>query len=409
MKKVLITLVCILAIITPLFAQGTSEAKNSEAVTLTMGSWRADDVEPLTEFLGKFTETHPNIKIEFKPTNPQDYNATLRLQLENGTGSDLFYARSYATGQELFEKGYEADLSDLSVLKNFSKSSLAPWQSKDGKQFALPLAAVSHGVYYNKDVFKELNLEIPTTWEEFLMVLDKVKKSGRTPLANGLADEWDINETFFMGILPSFVGGAEVREQYENGEKKFSDKAFKRAFKAMKEVAPYCPEGFSAISYNDSQALFLSQQAVMDVDGSWSMNSFKDANFNWGIFALPAPKGMQTGVCFHPDASIAMNAATKYPEEVKTFLEWLGSKEGAETAAKYLPSGFFPMINMKLELTDPHASEFLALNQGKVLDARFVWPKLIKMYGPMNQAVIKVMKGDITCSQAAEELENARP
>jgi raffinose/stachyose/melibiose transport system substrate-binding protein len=49
-----------------------------EAVTLTMGSWRVDDVEQMGRILAAFHEEHPNITIEFDPTNPPEYNAALR-------------------------------------------------------------------------------------------------------------------------------------------------------------------------------------------------------------------------------------------------------------------------------------------------------------------------------------------
>ncbi|MGB4406669.1 MAG: ABC transporter substrate-binding protein [Sphaerochaeta sp.] len=97
--------------------------------------------------------------IKFQPTNPPDYNATLRLQLDSKTGPDLMYARSYAAGQELFNAGYFADCSDITGLKeNFSASNRAPWQMPDGTQFAVPFASVSHAVYYNKDIFEKEGL-----------------------------------------------------------------------------------------------------------------------------------------------------------------------------------------------------------------------------------------------------------
>jgi raffinose/stachyose/melibiose transport system substrate-binding protein len=65
------------------------------------------------------------------------------------------------------------------------------------------------------------------------------------------------------------------------------------------------------------------------------------------------------------------------------------------------------MINFPIQLSDVHANEFLALNQGKETDARFVWPKLMDLYSPMNHAVIQVLKGEITARQAADAMEAA--
>ena len=217
-----------------------------------------------------------------------------------------------------------------------------------------------------------------------------------------------ILECFFLGMLPNFIGGASERVKYETGEKALNDENFVAAYQAIADVAQYCPDGFEALTYNDSQILFNTQKAVMFVDGSWTAGVYDGAPFEWGVFAIPAPAGRQTAVCFHPDMAITMNAATKYPEEARAFLQWLCTEEGATIASQNLPVGYFPMINFPIELADPHANEFLSLNQGKETDARFVWPALMDLYAPMNQAVISLMKGQITAQEAADTVAAAK-
>lgn len=404
MKKLTALILSVLMLLTLLPAMA-----QAEAVKLTMGSWRADDAEQMNNLLEKYKEL-TGVEISFQPTIANEYNATLRLQLDNGTGPDLMYARSYATGVDLFEAGYFADCTDIPGLReNFAASSLAPWETEDGKMFAVPFAAVSHAVYYNKDIFSQNGLEVPKTFEEFLTILQTLKDKGITPMGNGVADEWDVLECLFLGMLPNYIGGAEERVKYENGEKKVNDAAFVEAFTDLAKLAPYLPEGFSAVTYNDSANLFAIEQCAMYVDGSWSAGTFGDVGFNWGVFAIPAPEGKQTRITFHPDMAITMNTASKYPEECKAFLTWLASPEGAALASQQLPIGFFPMINAPITLADEHANEFLALNSGKETDARFVWPKLMDLYAPMNQEVIKVLKGEVTPQQAADTLAALLP
>ncbi|MDR3171462.1 MAG: extracellular solute-binding protein [Treponema sp.] len=394
-------------LLVPLYATGNKESAGASGkVVLTMGSWRADDVTQVTKLLAAYQKVKPDVEIQFRPTNPPDYNATLRLQLEGGTGPDLMYARSYATGQELFNAGYFGDCTAIPGLtSNFTPSNLAPWQMPDGKMFAVPFAAVSHGVYYNKTIFQKEGLTIPQTWEDFLALCETLSSKGYTPLANGVAEEWDILEVFFLGMLPNFIGGATERVQYESGAKKLNDPNFVAAFQAMADAAPYLPKGFESITYNDSQALFNTQRAVMFMDGSWTAVVYEDAPFEWGVFAMPAPQGRKTAITFHPDMAITYNKATKHPKEAQEFLAWIASREGAATAAANLPTGFFPMINFPIQLTDAHANEFLALNNGKDTDARFVWPKFMELYAPMNQAVIQVIKNELTPQAAADAME----
>ena len=86
MKKLLAVLLAVLICALPMAAM-------AEPVTLTMGSWRTDDAEQVGALLARYEEL-TGVKIVFEPTTSTQYNATLRLQLDNGTGPDLFYSRS---------------------------------------------------------------------------------------------------------------------------------------------------------------------------------------------------------------------------------------------------------------------------------------------------------------------------
>ncbi|MFZ4618359.1 MAG: ABC transporter substrate-binding protein, partial [Rectinemataceae bacterium] len=230
-------------------------ATAADKVSLTFGSWRTDDVEKVNAIIAIFNQTNPDIEITFDPTNPPDYNATLRLQLENGTGPDIYYARSYDTGRELFKAGYMLDLSKESFLTKFEKVNIGPWTTLDGKVFGLPLAAVSHGIYYNQKIFKDNGIAVPATWEDLLSAAKKLKAKGITPFANGLKDEWDVCEVVWMNLAPSFVG-ADGRVAYETGKRPFNDAAMVSAFKAVGDLGPYLPNGFQGVDYNAMHALF---------------------------------------------------------------------------------------------------------------------------------------------------------
>jgi len=378
-------------------------------VQLTMGSWRADDVTQMTKLLAAFSQKYPNIQIKFDPTNPPDYNAALRLQLQSGIGPDLMYARSYDTGMQLFKDGFFADVTDLPGLKKvYSDLSRAPWADAKGRSFAVPFCAVSHGIYYNMDIFKKLGLSVPATWEDFLSTCQKIKNAGITPIANGLADQWDINEVVLMNIAPGFIGGAEGRLAYEKGKTPFNDAKMVSLFKAMKDLAPFCPNGFQAMTYNDSNALFVNQKAAMYFDGSWTMASFTDMKFNWSVFAPPAPKGKKIVVTFHPDSGIAMNPKTKNPNECKLFLQWLYSNEAAAIVSSTIPTGFFPIASNAAKIADPHANAFLQMTLAHPTDVRFVWPKLMSGspsgYNLLQDGAIAVMTGVKTPKQASDEL-----
>lgn len=381
----------------------------AEQVTLTLGSWRADDVIQVERLLAAFHASHPEIRIKFNPTNPPDYNAVLRTQLTGGTGPDLMYVRSYKVGQDLFAEGYLEPLALPELEQNYSQGSLEAW-GLDGLSFAVPFMAVSHGIYYNADLFTEYNLEIPQTWEELLQVAEVLKNAGIIPFSNGSKDEWDMNEIVFMNLLPNFIGGREARSEYETGEVPFNDEKMVSAFRALQQLAPYLPQGQEGVSYYDAQQLWLLERAAMFFGGSWDVAFFvsQEPDFEWGIFATPAPEGRETVVTFHPDAGVGMNAASEHKEAGYAFLTWLTTVEAARILADEIP-GFYPLNKHPIRLEDKYANEFYALSSGKEVDARFVWPELQAGdpdgYLLMQSAALAVVKGSMTPEEAADYLQ----
>lgn len=394
---------------------GASEAAapSGEAVELVMGSWRVDDVAQMEKILAAFTAEHPNITVKFEPTNPPDYNAALRAQLEGGTGPDVFYLRSYTNSRLLFADGFVESLAGEKEMlaDTFGEANLVPWSTLEGEPYGLPLIAVSHGIYYNKSLFAELGLEPPTTWEGLMETAQAIKDAGYIPFANASGDPWTIAEIVFMNLAPNFIGGREGRLAYLAGERCFNDEYAVAAFEATSELAPFLPDGQEALVYYDSQALFETGQAAMWMGGSWDIPVFQSdiTDFEWGVFATPAREGEPQYVTFHLDAGIGINAASEHKEEAKILLEWMAGQTFAKMLADELP-GFFPIHLEAPAVANDYANQFLALNEGRGTDVRWAWDGLLDGtpdgYTLMQDGAIAVIKGDKTPQEAADDLQN---
>lgn len=375
---------------------------------LTFGSWRTDDVPKWTKIISEFNKSNPNIKVKFDPTTPVDYNATLRLQLDNGNGPDIFFARSFAAGEDLFKAGYELDLTKETFVKNNYEPGATSAFLADGKVFALPVAAVSHGIYYNKDLFAKYGIAIPKTWPELITAADKLKKAGITPFGNGLAGNWDIIEVVLMNILPATIGGADGRVAYETGKRKLNDSSIVAAFQQLKELAPYLPKGFEAVTDTDAVSLFQLGKVAMVFWGSWDIPSFTDkigSSFNWSVFACPPPAGKANVIEFMPDFGVAINPKSKSIDAAKTFLAWLAGPDGGKAIAENLV-GFFPMSKNAVSLSNPYANTILGFNKGTTQDFRFTFGKLSSNKLPSYQLLLDasgaVLRGTQTPQQAAD-------
>ncbi|GAB4499677.1 MAG: hypothetical protein OHK0052_15060 [Anaerolineales bacterium] len=239
---------------TPTGATPTPEAveptQQPHVVTLTMGSWRTEDVGQMNEILAQFHAAYPSITIQYDPTPATEYDAVLEAQLATGSGPDLFYLRSFAVSRHLYEQGYLAALDTLPGLQqNFTAAMRVPWSTDDGLPYGVPFIATSHAIYYNASLFEQLGLAIPQTWEELLATAQTIQSAGYIPFANASGDSWTVAEIMFMNLAPNFLGGREGRLAYLNGERCFNDAHVVAAFDALLALSPFLPKNQQVLKY----------------------------------------------------------------------------------------------------------------------------------------------------------------
>ena len=348
--------VCFLAVC---MAAGTARAE-----PLRIESWRSDDREVwVTKIIPAFAKRHPGIEIEFTPTAPTEYNASLNARLAGGTAGDLITCRPFDAALTLYKQGHLVALDDLPGMEHFADVAKSAWQTDDGKvTFCLPMASVIHGFIYNKEAFEELGLKPPETEAEFFAALDTIKKDGGyTPLAMGTADQWEAATMGFQNIGPNFWKGEDGRRALISGDAKLTDAPYVATLKHLARWSAYMGRGYKAQSYADSQTLFSLGRAVIYPAGSWDITTFRtQASFAMGAFKPPRPEGADD--CYisdHTDIGIGINAASPNKETARTLLSWMATPEFATLFANGLP-GFFPLSNHEVKLEDDLAQEFIS-------------------------------------------------
>ncbi|HQU67596.1 MAG TPA: ABC transporter substrate-binding protein, partial [Albidovulum sp.] len=178
-------------------------AASAQEVTLTIESWRNDDLTIWQDkLIPAFEAANPGIKVQFTPSAPAEYNAALNSKLDAGSAGDLITCRPFDASLALYDKGQLADLTTLASMANFSDVAKSAWQTDDGKAtFCVPMASVIHGFIYNKDAFDQLGIAVPTTEAEFFAALDKIKADGTyIPMAMGTNDQWEAATMGYQNI-----------------------------------------------------------------------------------------------------------------------------------------------------------------------------------------------------------------
>jgi raffinose/stachyose/melibiose transport system substrate-binding protein len=390
-----------------------AETSADEAVTLTIESWRNDDLAIWEDqIIPAFNAHYPNIEVVFAPAAPAEYDGVLNTKLQGGTAGDLITCRPFDRSLALFNDGHLASLNDLEGLNNFGDVAKSAWITDDGSDvFCVPMASVIHGFIYNADIFAALGLEEPATTAEFYALLDAIAADGTyTPLDMGTADQWEAATMGFQNIGPNYWNGEEGRQALISGEGKLTDPEYVAVFEELAKWGPYLASGFEAQSYPDSQNLFTLGQAAIYPAGSWDISLFNDQG-DFALGAFPPPVANEGDTCYisdHTDIAIGLNAASPNADAAKTFLNWVASAEFAELYSNALP-GFFSLSNDPVTLSDPVAQEFLDWRQDCESTIRNSYQILSRgepsLENELWRTSAQVINGDITPAEATQQLQ----
>jgi raffinose/stachyose/melibiose transport system substrate-binding protein len=387
-------------------------------VRLTIESWRNDDLKIWQEtILPAFMKKYPGIEVVFAPTAPTEYNAVLDTKLKAGTAGDLITCRPFDKSLELFNAKHLDSLNDLPGMNNFSEVAKAAWSTDDGKiTFCVPMASVIHGFLYNRAIFRELNLQVPTTEAQFLQVLQRIQQSGKySPLVMGTKDQWESATMGYQNIGPTLWRGEAGRKGLINGTQQYNKGGFLQAFEALARWRPFLPRGYQALAYPDAQNLFAQGRGAIYPAGSWDIGVFRQMNprLELGAFkpyTFPNLGASQCIINDHPDIAIGLNSASKNKEAARTFLSWVASDEFAQLYANALP-GFFPLANVSYTVADPVAQEFLSWRKQCQASFRTAYQILSRNPNPNNEndlwnASAQVLNGTMTPKQAADYVQS---
>lgn len=335
----------------------------AQDVTITIESWRNDDLTIWQDsIIPAFEAGNPGIKVVFAPTAPAQYNSALNAKLAAGTAGDLITCRPFDGSLSLYDAGHLAEVGDLENMSNFGPVAKSGWSTDDGSAtFCVPMASVIHGFIYNKDAFEEVGIDVPNTEDEFFAALEAFKEDGNyIPLSMGTADQWEAATMGYANIGPNYWKGEEGRLALIAGDQSLTDAGWVAPYAQLARWGEYMGDGYEAQSYPDSQNLFTLGRAAIYPAGSWELSGFNaQADFAMGAFNPPVQAaGDECYISDHVDIAIGMNKATEHADEVRTFLNWVGTAEFASLYANSLP-GFFSLSNHSVEMSDPLAQEIV--------------------------------------------------
>lgn len=109
-----------------------------------------------------------------------DTGSTLVQATLGGKGPDVAMLIPKETPVNLAMRGALVDLSKFEgfsdVTKRFQKSAMIPYEYEKG-YYALPETQNYNMLFYRKDIFDELGIKVPNTWDEFYSIIPIIQKN----------------------------------------------------------------------------------------------------------------------------------------------------------------------------------------------------------------------------------------
>lgn len=371
-------------------------------------------------FADAYMKANPNVKIEITVLENEAFKSKLTTVMQSGNPPDVFQTWGGGVLAEYAAAGLCRDITK-EVKNSDWYASMAPgvWEtySANGRIYAVPNDAGCITFWYNKDILAKFGYKaFPTTWDDFLAMVKKIKAGGVIPIALGGGDKWPAMHMWSYFALR--LGGAQLFQDTVSGKnaKGFNDATWVKAgemLKALTDLKPF-QDGFLGATYNDEAALVGNGQAAMELMGQWAPNVEKDNSSSKlgigdklaaaGFPAISGGKGALTEV-IGGGGGYAIGKSC--PDAGVNFVKFLTNKENMITVTKTNQT-LVTTKGAEIGITDPNSKMVKAL----VDKCTFFQLYLDQAFPPavgnaVNDAVQTILAGTATPAQACAAIQTA--
>ncbi len=246
---------------------------------------------------------------------------------------DDLYLLNPDTIQILGEEGKLMDLSDLECVKNL-RDVVKTANTVNGKLVAIPQEVVAYGLFINKDMFDEYNLELPETPEDFLKCCKVFKENGiETPVG---ANRWWLESFVFAQAYADLYNGGNTEAEIEalnSGKRKYSD-YLRPGFEFLQEMIDSgyidAKKAYVSEALEGEREDFLAQKTpiVMAYWGAANTDTaYGNTDFNMLVIGFPSSRGQMPVV---PMTGYGIGIDAEHREDAKDILEVILSDEALQ-------------------------------------------------------------------------------
>jgi raffinose/stachyose/melibiose transport system substrate-binding protein len=367
-----------------------------------------------------YTKAHPDVTIEMTILENEAFKSKLTTVMQSGNPPDVFHSWGGGVLAEYAKAGLLKDITKDVKGTAWGKSMAdGVWgvYSYDGKVYGAPFDMGAITFWYNKDLLAKVGYKtFPTDWDDFIVLVKKLRAAGITPIALAGADKWPAMHMWTYLALR--LGGGQLFQDTFSGKntKGFEDPAFVKAGQMLADLVSIkaFQDGFLGATQNDEAALVANGQAAMECMGQWAPNVQKDTASDkvglgdkLGCAPFPAIKGGKGKVTDVVGGGNGMAVGKNASAAAVDFLKFLTNKEN--NAAYATASGIIPTVKgAEVGIKDPNAKLVKS-----IVDRTTFFQLYLDQFlspaagGAVNDSVQTILAGTATPAQACAAIQAA--
>jgi raffinose/stachyose/melibiose transport system substrate-binding protein len=334
---------------------GLATVASAETVTIKQWNLKTEGYPDFIEFAkAEYAKTHPDVDIVFEDFPNEAYKTTIQVALVGSDPPDVFFNWSGEDAARLVRDGLALDITELGARPGGFKENLSEgWQASfmvDGKNYGIPMDAVSKYFYYNTKFFSEHGLQPPADFDALLGLCRKVREidANMVPIPLGNSERWKLNH--YITMFNERVLGAEATAAdyalTAPEDQLFTNPGYVEAWQKVLDMkdAGCFQDAPNATSPEATRSMFSAEQSPMIYCGTWCAGIFDSEGFHdYAYFRMPGVAGGKgdPNANFLVPEGLMVSANTKNPEAAVEWASFLVSDELAAKFAeklKYIPS-----------------------------------------------------------------------
>ncbi len=286
--------------------------------------------EAMEGMVERFQAMHPDLNIELTLIDREANKTQIRNYLTaNAPDVNGWYAgnrmRPYVNAG-LFE-----DVSDLwDGPMGAELASTRPALTLDGKQWGVPYSYYQWGIYYRQDIFEELGLSVPATWEEEKANCQVILDSGRKCYTIGTRFLWTAGGWF--DYLNLRTHGYDFHMALTAGEVEWTDDRVRETFANWRELLDMGAfiDDHTAYTWQEAQPFLVNGEAAAYLMGNFLVAPLREAGLTddqLGFYQFPE---ITPGIPMAEDAptdTLHIPAQARNKEAARAFLQYVASAE----------------------------------------------------------------------------------